>query len=301
MATPVFLHYDREALDREYNNRAKVPNALEMLDGYARESGEARAVLLSRLDLAYGAHPAERLDAFAPTTPPPEGRGAPLHLFIHGGYWQWLDKKDFSFVARAFAPAGAITVVINYALMPAVSMDELVRQCRAAAAWTFRNAASLGGDPERLFVSGHSAGGHLTAMLLTTDWPRFEAGLPAGIVKGGVALSGLYDLEPIRLCYLNDTLQLSSDEARRNSPIHLRPARPRPFVLAVGGLEGPEYHRQVEALASPWRAYGMPIEVLDQPAHDHFTIVMQLADPDSPLSRVARAQMGLASAVGGRR
>ena len=294
MPTPVFLHYDREALDREYNNRAKVPNALEMLDGFTRESAEARAVLLSRLDVAYGAHPAERLDAFAPTTPPPGGGGAPIHLFIHGGYWQWLDKADFSFVARAFAPAGAITVVINYALMPAVSMDELVRQCRAAAAWTFRNAPSLGGDPERLFVSGHSAGGHLTAMLLATDWPRFEAGLPPGLVKGGVALSGLYDLEPIRLCYLNDALKLSPEDARRHSPIHLRPAHPCPLLLAVGGLEGAEYHRQVEALAVPWRAQGMSIEVLDQAGHDHFTIVMQLADPDSPLSRAARAQMGLA-------
>jgi arylformamidase len=294
MTPPIFLHYDREALDREYNNRAKVPNALEMLDGYSRESAATRAALLSRLDLAYGAQPGERLDAFAPTTPPPGGPGAPIHLFIHGGYWQWLDKTDFSFVARAFAPAGAITVVINYALMPAVSMDELVRQCRAAAVWTFRNAPSLGGDRERLFVSGHSAGGHLVAMLLATDWPRFEPGLPAGLVKGGVAFSGLYDLEPIRLCYLNDTLKLSPDEARRNSPIHLRPAHPRPLLLAVGGLEGPEYHRQVEALARPWNDHGMPIEVVDQAGHDHFTIVMQLADPDSPLSRAARAQMGLA-------
>jgi autotransporter passenger strand-loop-strand repeat protein len=135
-------------------------------------------------DLSYGTHPGERLDIF-----PAQAAGAPVNIFVHGGYWHRLDKADFSFVARAFRPAGAATVVINYALMPSVDMDELVRQCRAAVAWTWLNAPSFGSDPDRLYVSGHSAGGHLTAMLLATDWASF--GCPADVVKGGVAISGL--------------------------------------------------------------------------------------------------------------
>jgi len=206
-----------------------------------------------------------------------------------------LDKADFSFVAHAFQPAGAAVVVINYALMPAVAMDELVRQCRASVAWVYRNAPSFGGDPHRIFVSGHSAGGHLVAMLLATDWPAF-AGLPADVVKGGAGISGLYDLEPIRLCYLNDTLQLGPDAARRNSPVHLLPGSRAPLLLPVGGLEGPEYHRQSEDLAAAWRARGVPCEVMDLAGIQHFSIVSQLEDPTSDLGRAILRQMGLRSA-----
>lgn len=288
-APPVFLHYDRAALDREYNNRAKVADAPDWLTRYAEWSRRTRTELPATLDIAYGPHPGERLDVF----PAGEGAAAPVQLFIHGGYWHRLDKADFSFVARAFHPAGAVTVVINYALVPTVDMDELVRQCRAAVAWTWRHAPAFGGDPARLFVSGHSAGGHLTAMVLSTDWPAF-AGLPPDAVKGGTGISGLYDLEPIRLCYLNEVLGLTPEQARRLSPIHLAPGRAGPLLLAVGGLEGPEYHRQTEAQAAAWRARGLPGQVLDLPGHHHFSIAGELASPGTPLSRAILAQMGLA-------
>src|SRR5262249_42948034 len=167
-------------------------------------------------------------------------RPAPVQVFVHGGYWMLLDKSDFSFVARPFHDAGAVSVVINYALIPTVDIDELVRQCRAAILSVHRNIAPLARGRERIFVSGHSAGGHLVAMLMSTDWPAF-AGIPADVIKGGAGLSGLYDLEPIRLSYLNDTLGLTTEVARRNSPVHLAPARSGPLLLPVGGLEGPEY------------------------------------------------------------
>jgi arylformamidase len=253
MGETVFFGYDQAALDREYDNSGKVPGAAEYLARYPAESARARDTLPTRLDLRYGPAPGEALDLFLP-----EGGGpAPVHVFVHGGYWRALGKADFSFVARVFQPAGALVAVIDYALIPTVDMDELVRQLRASVAWLYRNAAAFGGDPERITASGHSAGGHLVAMLMSTDWARF-GGLPADVVKAGCGISGLYDLEPIRLSYLNDTLGLTVETARRNSPVHVVPAAAGgPLLLAVGGLEGDEYHRQTESLAAAWRRRGL--------------------------------------------
>ena len=286
MGKLVFREYDQGALDAEYNNREKVEDSADWIARYAAASAETRAALECRLDLAYGTHPGETLDFF-----PARGGPAPVHVFVHGGYWQRLDKSDSSFVAQALQPAGAAVVVVNYALIPSVHMDELVRQCRASIAWVHRNAPSFGGDPNRIYVSGHSAGGHLVAMLMSTDWRAF-GGLPTDVIKGGCGISGLYDLEPIRLSYLNEVLKLTQESARRNSPVHCPPQRSSPLLLAVGGLEGPEYHRQTEELAAVWRSRGLPCQVLDMPRHHHFSILGELEDAGSMLSRLLQRQMG---------
>jgi arylformamidase len=287
MTTPVFRHYDQQALDAEYNNRTKVKDALDWMARYGAESARARAELPMHFDVPYGPHHGERLDVF-----PAEGAGpAPVHVFIHGGYWHRMDKVDFSYVVRALRPAGAATVVIDYGLLPTIDLDELVRQCRAAVAWVHREARQWGGDPERITVSGHSAGGHLTAMLLATDWPAF--GAPADVVKGACAISGLYDLEPIRLCYLNQVLALTPEAARRNSPVHLAPTGTTPLILALGGAEGPEYHRQTDDLAAAWRARGVPVEVMDLAGHDHFSIMGELSSAGTDLARAIHRQLGL--------
>lgn len=288
MGEAIYLGYDREGLDREYNNRKKVPNAAEVIGWYTSSSEATRRELDCRLDVPYGAHLGETLDIFPAAASIP----APIQVFIHGGYWHLLDKRDFSYVARGFVPAGAAVVVINYALIPTVDMDELVRQCRAAVAWVYRNAPSFGGNPARLFISGHSAGGHLVAMLRATDWRAF-AGLPADTVAGGCGISGLYDLEPIRLCYLNDVLKLKPEDARRNSPVLLHPIGAGPLLLAVGETEGAEYHRQTNELAEWWRTRGLWCDVMDMAGHDHFSIAAQLGDPASELSRAIVRQMGL--------
>jgi arylformamidase len=287
MSKPVFLHYDGESLDREYDNRAKVADFAAHLAAFEADSACARRELECRLDVPFGPCEAEVLDVF------PAGPDAPVHLFIHGGYWRALDKRDFSYVANALVPAGAAAVVINYALMPAVTMDELVRQCRAALSWTWRNAASFGGDPERIHVSGHSAGGHLVAMLLATDWPAFEHGMPVDTVRSGVGISGLYDLEPIRLCFLNDDLGLDPDTCARNSPTLLERRCRGPLLLPVGGDEGPEYLRQTETLAGAWAGLGEPPRPMVMPGRNHFSIAAELARGDSDLSRALLAQMGL--------
>jgi arylformamidase len=289
MGETVFLGYDRAALDREYNNSAKIPNAAEYLARFPTESARARDLLPARLDLRYGPAPGEVLDLFLPTG----GGRAPVHVFVHGGYWRSLAKGDFSFVALGLQPAGVLVAVIDYALIPTVDMDELVRQVRTSVAWLHRNAAAFGGDPGHITVSGHSAGGHLAAMLMSTDWARF-AGLPADVVRAGCGVSGLYDLEPIRLCYLNETLGLSGEAARRNSPVHVvPPGAPGPLLLAVGELEGDEYHRQTETLAAAWRRRGHAVEVMDMAGHDHFSIVAELSRPDTALSRAILRQIGV--------
>lgn len=287
MGATVFRGYDQAALDWEYDNRRKVADAFECLARYARESATARAEFPCRLDIRYGPHASETLDVFPAATERP----SPIQVFIHAGYWQWNDKSDFSFVARAFLPAGAAVVVINYGLMPSVTMDEIVEQCRAAIVWVCRNALSFGGDPNRLFISGSSAGGHLVAMLMATDWSAF--GVPADVIKGECGISGLYDLEPVRLCFLNEVLKLTAEEAQRNSPVHLAPESSGPLLLAVGSLEGPEYHRQTNDLADAWQRCELRCHVLDLSGLNHFSILFQLEATESDLSRAILRQMGL--------
>ena len=289
MSEPLFLHYDRAALDAEYDNRAKVAGAEDCIAGWKTRSEEARSNLDCSLDLAYGSSTAETLDIFPSNTP---GK-SPINVFYHGGYWRALHKNDFSYVAYAVHEAGAATVVVNYALVPEVSFDELVRQCRAALAWVWRNADRFGGDREKIFVSGHSAGGHLVAMMMVTDWPAFDAELPAQPIRGGCGISGLYDLEPIRLCFLNEDLKLSEEDAIRNSPMKQRRTCLSPLLLPVGAREGPEYLRQSNSLADAWFHSGEAPKVLVMPGHNHFSIATQLDDPESKLSQAIQHQMNL--------
>lgn len=282
----VYRDYDQQALDDQYNARKACPDVESYLARWPSASHELRQGGACDLDLAFGESAAERLDIFHA-----EGARSPLLVFIHGGYWRALDKHDFSFVAPGYLAAGISVALINYALAPGVTMDEIVGQNRAALAWLYRNAADHGADPDRLYVSGHSAGGHLTAMMMCTDWPAFEPGLPADLVKGGCAISGLYDLEPIRLSYLNAEVGLDPETARRNSPLHLAPRSEAPFMLSVGGGESDEFHRQTKEFAAHWRRSGRPLEVIMPPGLDHFAIVEAFADAESALAQALQRQM----------
>jgi acetyl esterase/lipase len=260
---------DRAALDAAYNNTAAVGQARRdryVADWTAR-SDAFRARYRGRLDLPYGSGPRQRLDVF------PCGRhGAPSLVYIHGGYWQMNDKEPYAFVGEALLPAGFNLVLVEYTLAPAARMDEIVAEIRAALAWTVEHAAELGGDPARVFVAGHSAGGHLTAMAMHDRR-----------VAGGVAISGIFDLEPIRLNYLNDKLGLDRDEAARNSPLLHLPERAAPLVVTVGLGELPELIRQSEEYAKAWLGRGLPGRYLPLPGHDHFSILEELARPDGAI------------------
>ncbi len=286
----VFRTYDQTALDTEYNNRAKVPDVEDYKAEQERVSERVRAEFECRLDVAYGPGPTDRIDIFPAAGPGP----SPVHVFFHGGYWKMRHKEQFGFVARALVPAGAAVVVVEYALIPTVDMDALVDQCRACMAWVWRNADSFGGDPAGISVSGHSAGGHLTTMMMATDWPEFDAGLPADLVKTGCAISGIYDLEPVRLSFMNAELGFTPGTVARNSPMDLDPKGGGSLLLPVGGLEGPEFIRQSEEMAAAWRDKGMDARAWIMAGLHHFSTINQLIEADSELTKAVKQQMGLA-------
>ena len=275
----LYRDFDQAGLDAQYNMRERVPSFPEFVERWAVDSQHVRALSSSRLDLAYGARPRERLDLF------PCGRGgAPLHVFIHGGYWQAMDKEHFAYVAEGLRPHGFDVAALEYTLAPEVSVAEIVDQCRTAIGWLWRQAAELGFDRDNITVSGHSAGGHLTAMLLLTDWTAWDAELPAAPLRGGLAISGLYDLEPIRLSYLNKVLGLDAASARAVSPLHqLGAAAPPPLLVAVGGDETDEFKRQQADFLDAWSDRGFAGRDISMPGTNHFSVVDALGQADSAL------------------
>lgn len=289
MTDPVFLDYDQERLDGLLDVRRRVPDFLAYTDRFEARSATQRGRPGATLDVRYGEHERERLDVF----PPPNAAGpSPANLFFHGGYWRSAEKERYSYPAEAFNAVGAAYVAVEYALLPGVTMDELIRQCRAAVAHVHRHAAELGLDAGRLYVSGHSAGGQIVGMLMADGWQE-ALGLPADAIRGGCGISGLYDLLPIRRSYLNEVLALDDAAAARNSPAALRPAGGAPLILAVGGLEGEEFLRQNRLMAEAW-GDAVPITEIVLEAHHHYTAVEALGDPTSQLFQAVAAQMALA-------
>lgn len=277
MSEPVYRDYDQVALDAQYNLRARVPEHPEYFWRWAETSAKIREHLDAHLDLAYGDGAKETLDYFpAPTN------AAPILAFIHGGYWQALDKGDFSYLAPAWIERGISFASINYPLAPDATMPEIVESCRRAILWLRHNAETLGADRDRLFVAGHSAGGHLAALLLATDWAGRGA-LLADLVKGACSVSGIYDLEPIRLSYQNPILKLDRTTARAASPIHEPPPRGKPLLLGVGEAETEEFLRQQESFASAWAAGGAEISAIVLPGRHHYAAVDCLCEPESPV------------------
>jgi len=280
MADPAFL-------SREYNNRELFPDYPRHFARWAEASARARSIMTCYLDRAYGSSPGETLDIF----PSRKGDGSVL-MFIHGGYWRSLDKRDFSFLAPAWVDAGVSLVVVNYDLCPAVSLERIVQQMLAASVWLYRNAEAYGMDEDRLYVSGHSAGGHLTAMMLAALWPVIDASLPRNLYKGGLAVSGVYDLRPlVDIDWLKGDLRLDEDAATKVSPAFLPPASRSPLSLAVGGLESSEFKRQNALLAERWKR--VLLEDIPMPGTDHFTVIDGLADAGNPLFAAARRLMKL--------
>ncbi len=277
--TLVYRHFDQAALDAAYNNRAHVPHFMQIVDRFMADSERARATLKPKLDLAYGRDARQKLDFF-----PAAGKGAPLFVFIHGGYWQSLDNKPFSFMATPLVEAGIAFAAMTYDLCPTISMTRLVEQVREGMVWLYRHAGELGFDAQRIFVGGHSAGGHLTAMLLLTDWARY--GVPADIVKGGLSISGLYELEPVRLAYVNEALKLDPSSARALSPVHHLPRNGKsvpPLLLAVGAAELPEFVRQQRDFAAECRRHGLRVAEIELPGHNHFSVLEALQNRQSAL------------------
>lgn len=274
-------------IDAQYNPSLVLPDASAPGRHYVAQAQRARAQLPCTLDVPYGPTVHETLDIF-----PAAQANAPVFVFIHGGYWRALSSKEFSGVALGLQPLGITTVVINYALCPFVTIDEITRQARAAVAWTLRNIAQFGGDPTRVAVGGHSAGAHLAAMCLQTRWAQ-DYGLPQDPLTGAVLVSGLYDLEPLRYSYLQPQIQLDDGTIRRNSPaFSVRPCA-TPVWMAWGGAETPEFARQSSTLHTAWEAAGNHAELRALPGANHFTAIHGFEDCHSELSRWLARTLGV--------
>jgi arylformamidase len=278
-------------LDAQYNNRGLVPDYAQHLAHWAQASADARISSPCHLDLAYDASHRQTLDVFTP-----KSRAfvpGPVLIFIHGGYWRALDKSDVSFVAPSFTKRGALVVVPNYALCPTVSIETIVLQMVQAVAWTWRHAARYGGDPQRIVVAGHSAGGHLVSMLLSCRWRDVAGDLPAQPLVGGLSISGVYDLEPIRHTpFLQPDLRLTPASVARLSPAFFpRPKGTRLFA-AVGADESSEFLRQNALIRDVWGPTAVP--VCDEvPGTNHFSVLNTLAEPAGHTHALALRLLGL--------
>jgi arylformamidase len=269
----LYRSMDRAALDAAYDNSAAVADSAQYLEDWQRRSAALRARLPAHLDIAYGTAPRAKLDFFSCGIP-----GAPVLLFFHGGYWQRNAKEGFAFIAEGPLARGMHVALAGYTLAPEARLDQIVSEARATLRWLHNAVAALGGDRARIFVSGWSAGGHLAAMLMGENAAR-----------GGLALSGIYDLEPVRLNYLNDKLGLDEAEARRNSPLLHLPRQAGPLIVAVGAEELPELRRQSREFAAAWRTHGLAGEFRELAQCNHYSALEQLAHPEGALAKAAAA------------
>lgn len=262
---------DRAQLDAAYNNIVAVPLAPKLFADWAARSARFRERHHRHLGLAYGERLRERLDLFLADNP-----AAPTLAYIHGGYWQmtFQTKELYSALAEGALSHGLNVAVVEYTLAPEANMDRIVGEVRHAISWLHEHLGDYGADPGRIYVAGHSAGGHLTAMTM-----------PLTVVRGGIAISGLYDLEPIRFNYLNEKLGLDEAEAQRNSPMLNFPPMAGPLIVAYGTAELPELCRQSIDYAQAWVERGLPGHLLPIDGADHFTILETLAQPDGELMR----------------
>ena len=280
MTQPLYRNMTADQLRLQYNPSRSMPEAPQLFQGWKDRSAAFRAAARSELDIAYGEHPAARFDLFLPEAPSPR-----LHVYIHGGYWQAFGKSDFSFMAEGLTRAGMAVAVLGYPLCPTVAIPGIIRHARIALSFLWREGERLGLARDKIQISGHSAGAHLCAMLLATLWPKFEADLPEEIIDSAVLISGVYDLEPLRFIETGKALRLTPELAKQLSPFGLRSAGKARLLLCTGGQESDEFKRQTSVLGRLWARQGSNLEVITFPMRNHFTILDELALPDSALAR----------------
>ncbi len=285
----VFLDYDQAELDAAYNQRTYAPHSDHVRNRMSVNSDAVRARIGAPQRLAYGPTEIEKLDIY-PTSQP----NAPVNIYIHGGAWRQGLAKGCGFAAELFVNAGAHFVVPDFVFVQDApdSLRTMADQVRRAIAWVYNNAASFGGDPDRLYLSGHSSGGHLAAVALTTDWKR-DFGVPPDILKGGLCCSGMYDLHPVRLSARSSYVRFDDKMVDSLSPILHIDAINAPLVLAYGTLETPEFQRHAKTFAEAVRNAGKPVELLVGEGYNHYEIRETLGNPYGLLGRAVLQQMKL--------
>ena len=267
----------QEEIDLEYKLALTVPDIEHWIEWYTQESVTARRKLNCSLDVRFGPTVDETVDIF-----PAKEQGAPLLVFIHGGYWFRCNSKDYSFVANGLVSRGITVAVTNYSLCPKVTISEITRQSRAVISWLHREGPNFNADPSRIFVAGHSAGGNQVGMLSSTDWLG-EYGLPNDVIKGGIPISGVFDLRPLCYSYLQPRLLLTHEVILRQSPYLNIPRSGPPLLITFGDEETTEFHRQSTEYLQAWRANGLRGELLVQEGKHHFSAIEGLNDANSTL------------------
>jgi arylformamidase len=286
---PVWLDMDQKALDDAYDQAKYAPNIRQVVQRYRTNSDLARARLGAPKRLSYGSAKIEGLDLYATKAP-----NAPINVFLHGGAWRGELAEYYAFPAEMFVHAGAHYISVDFNNVTETNGDLLpmAEQCRRAVAWVYKNAASFGGDPNRIYLSGHSSGAHLAGVVLVTDWEK-EFGLPKDIIKGGVLVSGMYDLKPVRLSARSSYVKFTDAvEHALSSQRHLDKLN-APVIVAYGSLETPEFQRQSRDFAEAVKKAGKPVELIRGEGYNHFEIAETLANPHSALGRATLRQMQL--------
>jgi arylformamidase len=277
--------------DAQYNLRAGRPDYEEtVIPAWIKASEAARATLDCTLDVRYGDGPKQMLDVFRCGKP-----DAPTLVYVHGGYWQRGDKSIYSFLATPFVAAGVNFINIGYDLCPSVTITRIAEEAREAMAFIWRQSDTLGINRDRITVMGHSAGGHITQMVMATDFPAFADDLPVDLIKAGIPVSPLSYLEPVRLTEaLNANLRMDPEEAEAQSPMTRHPpVTDAPQLVVVGGAETPEFHRQAQMYQDAYKTETRKIDLYVVPGVDHFDELNVLVDPASPFFRKTCAMLGL--------
>jgi arylformamidase len=286
MSEIIYKGFRQDELEYQYNPRESVPEYPALAKNRAEASRRARATLKSWLNVPYGKSPREILDIY-----PAERPQGPVFVYIHGGYWRTGSKDENCNFAPTFVERGATVVLVEYDLCPSVTVTDIVRQTRASIAWVHRNIIRYSANPSKLYVSGHSAGGHLTAMALAHDWEK--EGLPRNLIKGAVATSGVYDLDMVMQISVNEQVRMTPEIARENSPFLHPPVPTCPVVVAVGGAEPKGWQEMSEDYFKFCKERGLECEYLVVPGANHYTMSEHLADTSSPLAQAMLKQMGL--------
>jgi arylformamidase len=288
----VWMNMDQKELDDAYDQSKYAPNQPQVVKRYATNSAETRKRIGEPKRLSYGSTPVEGADLFATKKP-----NAPIHVFLHGGAWRAGTAQSYSFPAELFVNAGAHYIAIDFVNVVQTKGDlmPMAKQCRDAIAWLHKNAKSFGGDPDRIYISGHSSGGHLGGVVMVTDWEK-DYGLPKDIVKGAVLVSGMYDLKPVRISARSSYVKFTDEmEHALSAQRHLDKLN-APVIAAHGTFETPEFQRQSRDFADAAKKAGKPVELLVGEGYNHFEIIETLANPYGLVGRAALAQMKLTPA-----